>query len=139
MIGRRRVDPGFVLRWLAVPALVGAIAAAALDPAALPFAGTERISAVFLLDGQAYFGHLDDSPFSGTIVLRDIYYLNDATKITTDLPVGLVKRGGELHQPTDVMYIRRDKVLAIERITLTSPVGQAIATQRALDRATTAK
>jgi len=30
------------------------------------------------------------------------------------------------------MYIRRDKVLAIERITLTSPVGQAIATQRAL-------
>ncbi|TMB61752.1 MAG: hypothetical protein E6I57_07380 [Chloroflexi bacterium] len=119
--------------------LGGVFFGAVFDPQALPFVGTERIYAVFLLDGQAYFGHLDDSPFSGTIVLRDIYYLNDATKITTDLPVGLVKRGGELHQPTDVMYIRRDKVLAIERITLTSPVGQAIATQRALDRATTAK
>src|SRR5438093_5122397 len=89
MIGRRRVDPGFVLRWLAIPALVGAIAAAALDPAALPFAGTERISAVFLLDGQAYFGHLDDVPWSGTVTLTDVYYFNDATRTTTDLPVAL--------------------------------------------------
>ena len=70
-----------------------------------------------------------------TIVLRDVYYLNDASKVTTDYPVGLVKRGNELHQPVDVMYIRRDKVVAIERVTLTSPVGQAIASQRSLDRA----
>jgi hypothetical protein len=119
--------------------IVGVFLGASLDLQALPFVGSERIYAVFLLDGQAYFGHLDDSPFSGTIVLRDVYYLNDASKITTDLPVGLVKRGGELHQPADVMYIRRDKVLAVERITLTSPVGQAIATQRALDRAAATK
>ena len=120
--------------------MVGAIAlgtllGAALDPQGLPFIGSERLSAVFLLDGQAYFGHLEDTPWSGTIVLRDVYYINDASKVTTDLPVGLLKRGSELHQPVDVMYIRRDKVLAIERVTAGSPVGLAIAGQRALDRA----
>ena len=116
------------------PLLLGGVLGAALDTSALPFVGAERISAVFLLDGEAYFGHLEDVPWSGTLVLRDVYYLNDASKVTTDLPVGLVKRGNELHQPVDVMYIRRDKVLAIERVTLGSPIAQAIATQRALDR-----
>lgn len=113
----------------------GVLLGAGLDVQAMPFVGSERLSAVFLLDGQAYFGHLEDTPWSGTIVLRDVYYINDASKVTTDLPVGLLKRGGELHQPVDVMYIRRDKVLAIERVTPGSPVGLAIASQRALDRA----
>jgi hypothetical protein len=120
---------------VAVGAIVlGTLLGAALDPQALPFVGTERISAVFLLDGQAYFGHLEDTPWSGAIVLRDVYYINDASKVTTDLAVGLLKRGNELHQPVDVMYIRRDKVLAVERVTSGSPIGLAIATQRALDR-----
>jgi hypothetical protein len=113
---------------------IGLLLGAALDPQALPFVGTERISAVFLLDGQAYFGHLEDTPWSGTIVLRDVYYINDASKVTTDLAVGLLKRGSELHQPVDVMYIRRDKVLAVERVTPGSPIGLAIAAQRSLDR-----
>jgi hypothetical protein len=121
--------------WLVAGVLLGGFLGATVDPQSLPVIGTERISAVFLIDGQAYFGHLEDTPLSGTIVLRDVYYLNDATKVTTDLPVGLVKRGNELHQPVDVMYIRRDKVVAVERVTVGSPIGQAIAAQRALDRA----
>ena len=124
-----------LLAFVLVPILTGLFLGSALDPQALPFVGAERISAVFLLDGQAYFGRLEDAPFSGTIVLRDVYYLNDASKVTTDYPLGLVKRGNELHQPVDVMYLRRDKVVAIERVTLASPIGQAIASQRALDRA----
>lgn len=114
----------------------GVLLGAAFDPQGLPFVGSERLSAVFLLDGQAYFGHLEDTPFSGTIVLRDVYYINDASKVTTDLPVGLLKRGSELHQPVDTMYIRRDRVLAVERVTAGSPIGLAIAGQRALDRGT---
>ena len=113
---------------------LGVFLGAAVDPQSLPFVGSERLSAVFLLDGQAYFGHLEDTPMSGTIVLRDVYYISDASKVTTDLPVGLLKRGNELHQPVDVMYIRRDKVLAVERVTPGSPIGLAIATQRTLDR-----
>ena len=121
--------------WLVVPAVVGFLLAAVLDPRALPFSGTERISAVFLLDGQGYFGHLQqDVPWSGTITLRDVYYFADATKVTTDLPVALIKRGGELHQPADVMHIRREKVLLVERVSLDSAVANAISAQRALDR-----
>jgi len=124
----------FVAFWLIVPALLGAVFASALDPRALPFTGHEQLSAVFLLDGQAYFGHLEDVPWSGTITLRDVYYFEDASKVASELPIALVKRGGELHQPVDVIRIRRDKVLVVERVTLDSAVGQAIAAQRSLDR-----
>jgi hypothetical protein len=119
--------------WVVAPALLGALFATAMDPRALPFMGHEQLSAVFLLDGQAYFGHLEDVPWSGTITLRDVYYFDDARKVTTDLPLALVKRGNELHQPIDVMRIRRDKVLVVERVSLDSSVGRAIAAQRALD------
>jgi hypothetical protein len=120
--------------WILVPAVVGVLLSMVFDPIALPFSGNERISAVFLLDGQGYFGHLEDVPWSGTITLRDVYYFADASKVTSDLPVALVKRGSELHEPVDVMHIRRDKVLLVERVGLDSAVAQAINAQRALDR-----
>ena len=119
--------------WVIV-AIVAIVLGATVDPRALPFTGSEKISAVFLLDGQAYFGHLEDVPWSDSIGLTDVYYLDDASKTTTDLPVGLLKRGSELHAPADGMRIRRDKVLAIERVGLDSPVARAIEAQRAVDR-----
>jgi len=119
--------------WLAT-VLLAVVVGATVDPAALPFSGSEKIYAVFLLDGQAYFGHLEDVPWSDSVGLTDVFYLDDARKTTTDLPVGLLKRGNELHEPADGMRIRRDKVLAIERVSLDSPVGRAIAAQRAIDR-----
>ncbi len=122
-----------VARWLIVP--VAAIyLAATVDPAAVPFSGTEKLSAVFLLDGQGYLGHLEDLPWSDSVTLTEAYYFEDARKTTTDLPVGLLKRGGELHQPADGMRIRRDKILLIERVGPDSPVARAIAAQRAIDR-----
>ena len=129
---RRRSPLRMALPWVAI-VLAGAFLAATVDPRALPFTGTEKLSAVFLVDGQAYFGHLEDVPWSDTVTLRDVYYFDDATKITTDLPVGLVKRGSELHGPADGMQIRRDRILGIEQVTLDSAVAQAIASQRALD------
>jgi hypothetical protein len=123
--------------WLLVPAVAAIMLSMVLDPLAMPFSGNERISAVFLIDGQGYFGHLEDVPWSGTITLRDVYYFADASKVTSDLPLALVKRGGELHQPIDVMHIRRDRVLLVERVGLDSAVAQAISAQRALDRSVT--
>lgn len=120
-------------RWLVVP-LAALVIGASVDPLALPFTNSEKLSAVFLLDGQAYFGHLDDPPWSDSITLTDVYYFEDARKTTTDLQVGLVKRGNELHQPADGMHIRRDKVLAIERVSLSSPVAKAIEADRAIAR-----
>ena len=122
-----------IARWVSVVVLAIAIGAS-VDPTALPFSGTEKLYAVFLLDGQAYFGHLEDVPWSDSVELTDVYYFDDARKTTTDLSVGLLKRGTEIHAPADGMRIRRDKVLAIERVGLDSPVARAIEAQRAIDR-----
>jgi hypothetical protein len=124
----------FVLLWLALPVAAGAFVATSIDPSALPFSGRERLAAVFLLDGQAYFGHLEDDAVSGTMVLRDVYYFADASKTTADLQIALTKRGSEVHQPLSEMRIRRDKVIVVEHVTLDSPVARAIAAQRALER-----
>ena len=124
--------PGWA-RWLALPALAGALAGASVDVQRLPFASPERIDAVLLLDGQAYFGHLEDFGLSDTVTLRDVYYFQDARATTTNLAVALVQRGTELHAPADGMQIRRDKILAIEHVTLTSAVARAIAAEREIE------
>jgi hypothetical protein len=118
--------------WILLPAALGVIVAGNIDVRSLPLVGNERETAVLLLDGQAYFGHLDDSGESGTLVLRDVYYFLDSKGAPTGLPVGLVLRGQEAHEPADGMRINRDKVLAVERVRADSAVGRAIVAQRAL-------
>jgi len=124
--------PGWA-RWLAPPAIAGAIAGASIDVQRLPVLTGERIDAVLLLDGQAYFGHLEDFGLSDTVTLRDVYYFQDARATTTNLAVALVQRGTELHAPANGMQIRRDQILAIEHVTPTSPVAQAIAAEREIE------
>src|SRR5207247_5030480 len=120
------------LRWVVAPALIGMFVSANLDPRSLPFFGPERETAVLFLDGQAYFGHLDDSGENGTLVLRDVYYFKSAEGGATGVAVGLVRRGSEAHEPADGMRINRDRVFAIERVGLASPVAQAIPIARRL-------
>jgi hypothetical protein len=127
---RTQVDRIWIGRFLIAPALIGALLALAV-PAPNAW-GTERMSAVLLLDGQAYFGHLREVPWSDTVELRDVYYFQDARATTEGLPLGLVRRGAELHQPLDGMQVRRDKILAIEQVGASSPVLAAIAAQRTL-------
>lgn len=121
------------LLWIVAPLAVGALLATLVDTTTLPFVGSEKISAVFLVDGQAYFGHLDDNALSGTMTLRDVFYLDDAKGKGTDYDANVIHRGSEVHQPADGMRLRRDHVLAIEQVGLDSPVGRAIAAQRALE------
>ncbi|TMG52806.1 MAG: hypothetical protein E6H84_13315 [Chloroflexi bacterium] len=117
-------------RWVALPVVLGVFVSGNLDARSLPVFGPERESAVLFLDGQAYFGHLDDSGDGGTLVLRDVYYFANATGSLTGLPVGLVKRGTEAHEPADGMRINRDRVLAIEQVGPAAPVMQAIEAER---------
>jgi hypothetical protein len=126
------------LRWLVVPAALGILVAGNIDVHSLPLAGPERESAVLLQDGQAYFGHLDDSGESGMLLLRDVYYFQDANGSPTGLAVALVRRGGEAHAPADGMRINRDKVLAVEEVGPASAVALAIAVQRELAHTTPA-
>lgn len=126
------------VRWLVVPAAIGVFVAGNVDLRSLPLVGAERESAVLLQDGQAYFGHLDDSGESGMLLLRDVYYFQDANGSPTGVSVALVRRGNEAHEPADGMRINRDKVLAVEGVGPTSAVAQAIAVQRELAHTTPA-
>lgn len=126
----------WALSWLAVPAILGVFVSGNIDVRALPLVGPERVTAVLFLDGQAYFGHLDDSGESGMLILRDVYYFQDAKGGTTGLPVGLVARGQEAHEPADGMSINRDRVLAVERVRPESSVVKAIDAERAIRGAT---
>ncbi len=123
-------------RFIVAPAVLGLLLSANVDATALPLLSPERITAVLLLDGQAYFGHLDDGGSGGAIRLSDVYYFQDARQSSTNLPLGLVKRGGEAHQPAEGMSINRDKVLAVERLAPTSAVVGAITAQRGLGKDT---
>jgi hypothetical protein len=126
----------WVAAWTALPLALGVFVSGNIDVHSLPLIGAERVTAVLLLDGQAYFGHLDDSGESGTLVLRDVYYFRDAQSGRTGLPVGLVVRGQEAHEPADGMRINRDRVLALERVRPESAVAKAIDAERALRAAT---
>jgi hypothetical protein len=128
----------WALPWIIVPAIVGVFISGNIDVRSMPLVGPERLTAVLFLDGQAYFGHLDDSGESGTLVLRDVYYFQDAKGGTTGLPVGLVERGQEAHEPADGMRINRDRVLAIERVRPESAVATAIEAQRIIRGSTPA-
>jgi hypothetical protein len=98
--------------------------------------------AVFLTNGQVYFGKLDFS--RGWVVLKDIYYLqinedlqpassgNSNTSTNTTTPpqqnqkIQLVKLGSELHGPKDEMFIAKDKILFWENMKDDSKVLQSI-------------
>ena len=118
--------------WILIPLVLGVFISGNIDVHSLPLIGAERVTAVLFQDGQAYFGHLDDSGESGTLVLRDVYYFRDAQGGRTGLPVGLVVRGEEAHEPADGMRINRDRVLALERVRPESAVAKAIDAERAL-------
>lgn len=97
--------------------------------------------AVFLTNGQVYFGKLDFE--SGWIALSDIYYLqvsedlqpassgdsstNTTPNATQDQQrIQLVKLGAELHGPEDEMFIAKDKILFWENMKDDSKVMQSI-------------
>jgi hypothetical protein len=94
--------------------------------------------AVFLTNGQVYFGHVK-AVNKQYIDLQNIYYLNvnqqvqpnqkdAATSATTNSnqSVSLVKLGCELHGPTDEMIINRDQVTFWENLKSDGQVSKAI-------------
>ena len=104
-----------------------------------------KYQAVFMTNGQVYFGKLDglDSNYTE---LTDVYYLqvqqsvqpstgtaqpstqNQAQTGTNanDPQVSLTKLGNELHGPTDKMHISKDQVLFWENLKDDSTVVKAI-------------
>lgn len=92
--------------------------------------------AVFLTNGQVYFGKLSDATGSYA-ELSDIYYLQvtqpplQGSQQQGSTPqqqpqLSLVKLGNELHGPVDAMKINRDQILFYEDIKEDGRVMQAI-------------
>lgn len=96
----------------------------------------ERQQAVFLTNGQVYFGKIK-SINSKYLDLRDIYYLNINQPVQPNQEqneesgqqsqVTLVKLGcSELHGPADQMIINRDQVTFWENLKENGQVAKAI-------------
>ena len=83
--------------------------------------------AVFLNNGQVYFGYIANAD-SQIVKLSDVYYLKTDALQSTDpnQKVLLVKMGSELHSPTNVMYINRDQILFYQDLTDSSKINSAI-------------
>lgn len=95
---------------------------------------TEQYQAVFLSDGQIYFGKIKDVQ-AEYLVLEDIYYLQVEQQVQPDRGnddqqaqprVSLAKLGSELHGPEDQMFISRLQVLFWENLKNEGQVVTAI-------------
>ena len=96
---------------------------------------SSEFQAIFLTNGQVYFGKLTDT--NNTYVkMADIYYLqvqqsvqpagNTGSSSSNNSKISLTKLGNELHAPEDAMYIARDQVLFWENLKGNGKVVQAI-------------
>jgi hypothetical protein len=93
--------------------------------------------AVFLDNGQVYFGHLNRYLTSKNPVLTDIYYLQSGEALQTgekkegeatpEAQFNLVKLGDELHGPKDAMVLNKDHILFVEELEDDGQVVKAIA------------
>lgn len=95
----------------------------------------KKVQAVFLTNGQVYFGTI--SQVNGSYLdLQNIYYLNVSQQVQPNQDqqqqqaannVSLVKLGCELHGPIDQMIINRDQVSFWENLKDDGQVAKAIA------------
>ena len=140
---------GFKWGWWIIAVLIVAILAFALFWfQLLPFntAAAPKYQAVFLSNGQVYFGQLKGGK-KDYAMLVNIYYLQQVnTPVQQAAPVQkdekgniiqqpapapqpdirLVKLGSELHGPEDAMYIAKSQILFYENLKADSRVVQAI-------------
>jgi hypothetical protein len=93
---------------------------------------TTEYQAVFLTNGQVYFGKLADLNHK-YVSISDIYYLqvqqslqDGKTATNSNSQVSLAKLGSELHGPEDQMHISSDQILFWENLKSDSKVVQAI-------------
>lgn len=95
---------------------------------------SQKYQAVFLTNGQVYFGKL--KTFNGDYMkLTDIFYLQTKEKASSENPqetsdqgtdVELIKLGSEIHGPDDEMIISKDQVLFFENLKKDSKVSNSI-------------
>lgn len=141
-VSQKKSFPKWLVAVLVVLALLLFGAAFFKDRLMTSLSVTSDYQAVFLTNGQVYFGKLEFQ--RGWAVMTDIYYLQlaqdlqpassadpdqaqQATQQTGgQQQVQLVKLGSELHGPQDEMFVAKDKILFWENMKDDSRVLQSI-------------
>ena len=98
---------------------------------ALPNFGASKYQAVFLSNGQTYFGHYVDR-IGSYAKIEGAYYIQQTPTATEEQPnqapeSKLIRRGNELHQPLPVVLIPKTAILFVEDLRTDSAVAQFIA------------
>lgn len=127
--------------WLGVALLVLALAGLLgwtyLRGATVPGVDSNKYQAVFLTNGQVYFGKLKGMG-GGYYKLTNIFYLQaSGTEQKSDNPqettqsensnVQLIKLGNEVHGPEDSMIVGKEQVLFFENLKADGKVSSTIA------------
>jgi hypothetical protein len=98
----------------------------------VPSVGRAHYQAVFLTNGQAYFGRYVErlGPY---IKVEDPYYVQQskAATETTQAEQKLVRRGDELHNPEGAMLVPKSAILFVEDLTDGSQFAQFMDKDRA--------
>jgi hypothetical protein len=109
-------------------AAVVILALAVLGVISVPGQKSEAWQAVFLTNGQAYFGHVARVT-PNWLTLRDVHYLQTTPSVqpgATTPDIAIMKLGKELHGPEDAMRINREHILFIETLRNDSAVVRTI-------------
>jgi len=91
----------------------------------IPALGRGEYQAVFLTNGQTYFGRYYDR-LGAYAKIEDVYYLQQtqATDSSQAAETRLVRRGKELHAPSSRMLIPNSAIQFVEDLTDASPIAQ---------------
>lgn len=93
----------------------------------LPSTSASRYQAVFMANGQTYFGHYRDrlGPY---VKLENAFYITQQrTADESATPASrLIRRGAELHQPLPYVLIPKSAILFVEDLRPDSQVAQFI-------------
>jgi hypothetical protein len=91
----------------------------------VPGLGRAEYQAVFLTNGQTYFGRYYDR-IGAYAKIEDVYYIQQTQNADPDKApdTRIVRRGGELHAPSARMLVPKSSVLFVEDLTDASPIAQ---------------
>lgn len=123
----------------------GLLWALGMGRSGLPDVDESKYQAVFLSNGQVYFGKLSQAN-AGYVKITNVFYLQRKASTTdnkenpqnaapqTANDVELVKLGNEIHGPTDTMIVAREQVLFYENLKDTGNVMKTISQYKAQNK-----
>jgi hypothetical protein len=98
-----------------------------IRPSFFSFSENGKYQAIFLSNGQVYFGELVEKN-KDELVLKNIFYIQAGQQNSgsAENQPSLIKLGNELHGPADLMHITRSQVLFYEDLKSDSSISRRI-------------